>query len=83
MLESVKLLVDQNADLFAKLANAQKIMKKFFKFQIEEDDMKSQIGEVFADMKDMQRERSQGEKVLDEFSFLAFLSNKKVSLCGW
>jgi hypothetical protein len=46
MINSLREMGRRNGDLWSKVDGIQKIMKKFFKFQIEEEDMKDQITQV-------------------------------------
>lgn len=46
MVNSLHEMGRRSGDLWSKVDAIQKIMKKFFKFQIEEEDMKNQITQV-------------------------------------
>jgi len=53
VMSAVREAVSRQAELWGRLDSLQKVMKKFFKFQIEEDDMKQQILLLFEGVKEL------------------------------
>ncbi|RYH17603.1 hypothetical protein EON65_28335, partial [archaeon] len=51
MMQNVQTVLKQSEDMLAQTDNIQKIVKKFFKFQLEEEDMKTQLSKIFDGLK--------------------------------
>eukprot|EP01031_Cornospumella_fuschlensis_P027528 gene27527-33250_t len=51
MMQNVQTVLKQSEDMLLQTDNIQKIVKKFFKFQLEEEDMKAQLTKIFDSLK--------------------------------
>lgn len=78
VMSAVKLLMKQNEELLGHTEQIQKVMKRFFKFQLEEEDMKAELNRVFDALKE-QRSQALASKVNDNFAFLEFSVNASQS----
>eukprot|EP01039_Chlorochromonas_danica_P001837 gene1837-2010_t len=68
-MDSVKQLVRQTSDLIHSTEQIQKVVKRFFKFQLEEEDMKKELTKIFDELKDHQNGQLV-DKVLKSCNFL-------------
>lgn len=78
VLDSVHSLVNQNEVLWEQCDAIQKIMKKFYKFQLEEDEMKDQCSKVFDKLKEMKTSKATAD-VAENISILEHISRNSAA----
>lgn len=75
VVDSVHQLLQQNDALYLHTDTIQKVMKKFFKYQIEEEEMKEEMNKIF-DVLKQEKSTCASKKVNDNFSFLQYLQQQ-------
>lgn len=73
VVDSVQALSMEHTELWSKTDAMQKTLKKFFKFQIEEEEMKQQLMKMFEELKTL-RSSGASSRVADNFAFLQFIA---------